>query len=314
MNRRAGIILAAMALYPGAARTCDNYYATTLRGAEVDLGEYPETIEPGPFYRSLVGHPARSFWEGQEIVLAQQVKAGGDYKVSSDYAAVLGHLGRSAEAIEILENIERQHPGEYITAGNLGTAYELHGDLQKALRWIQEGIRRNPGSHEGTEWLHVKIIEARIALAADPAWLNSHSVLGYDFGEGAVPSMPAQCAGEQAHVAERALMYQLHERLQFVDPPNPVVADLLFDLSNLVALRSTVEHATPICALALSYGPERADLVQSRLDRYRELANADPWIKTLRGFYAGEIALGVLCVAGIVGGAVAWRRARARRS
>jgi len=45
---------------------------------------------------------------------------------------------------------------------DLGTAYELAGKNEPALRWIREGLRRNPNSHKGTEWLHVKILEAKI--------------------------------------------------------------------------------------------------------------------------------------------------------
>jgi hypothetical protein len=52
-------------------------------------------------------------------------------------------------------------------AANLGTALELLGNKEEALHWIREGIRRNPQSHEGTEWLHAKILEAKIAAQKD---------------------------------------------------------------------------------------------------------------------------------------------------
>ena len=49
--------------------------------------------------------------------------------------------GESRKAVDILKTVERTHPGEYIVASNLGTAYELSGDLAKAHQWIGEGIR-----------------------------------------------------------------------------------------------------------------------------------------------------------------------------
>jgi hypothetical protein len=76
------------------------------------------------------------------------------FRARSDYAAVLIHRGGALKAVE------DEHPGEYIVAANLGTAYELSGDMAQAHRWIGEGIVRNPGAHEGTEWLHLRILEA----------------------------------------------------------------------------------------------------------------------------------------------------------
>lgn len=32
-------------------------------------------------------------------------------------------------------------------------------------------------SNYGSEWLHVAILETKLAMAKDPAWLRSHSVL-----------------------------------------------------------------------------------------------------------------------------------------
>ena len=85
------------------------------------------------------------------------------------------------EAIELLEELEKKSPGQYAVAANLGTAYELNGDNRKALEWIKKGVERNPESHFGTEWLHVKILEAKIAIEQNPEWLSNHSVLETDF-------------------------------------------------------------------------------------------------------------------------------------
>src|SRR6185503_7493595 len=102
----------------------------------------------------------------------------------------------------------------YVVAANLGTAYELHGDLVAARRWIAEAIRRNPYSHEGTEWLHVLILDARMALAKDPNWLASHSVLGIDFGNEPAPLVPkAWPKNQDGQSTVRALQYQLRERM-----------------------------------------------------------------------------------------------------
>ncbi|MBI2512800.1 MAG: hypothetical protein HYV96_12550 [Opitutae bacterium] len=138
------------------------------------------------------------------------------YGARIDYAAALLFAGRFADAVPVLLAIEREHPGQYATASNLGTAYELIGDLDSAKLWIAKGIERNPGSHVGTEWLHLAILEAKQKLKTDPNWLRSHTVL-----EG----VKDRTRGEIA----RALEYQLNERLYFIRRDDPVMCDLMFE-------------------------------------------------------------------------------------
>jgi tetratricopeptide (TPR) repeat protein len=171
----------------------------------------------------------------------------------SDYAVALLYLGRSGEAVQILESLEEEKPGDYVVAANLGTAYELAGDNDRALRWIKEGIRRNPNAHDGSEWLHAKILEAKIAQQKDAAFFEKHSVLELQ---------PARIGkkvliGEQHLSSEKLaqdIEYQLTERLQFVKPPDAAVASLLFDFAAIDAVTHSLESAKTVLQLALDYG------------------------------------------------------------
>lgn len=168
-----------------------------------------------------------------------------------DYTVALIRLGRAAEAIVELEAIEQAFPGKYATAANLGTAYELVGKNAEALAWITRGIERNPGSHQGTEWLHVAILRAKLKLQADPAWLERHSVL--DEAE----SRPA------AEIV-LAIEYQLHERLVFVPPEDAVVCDLFYQAaSRLDATQpGTAERRADYLQASLRYGAWRSAEVE----------------------------------------------------
>jgi len=95
-----------------------------------------------------------------KVTKAAKVNPGFDE--NSDLAVAFVHQGKYSEAIALLQELERRYPGKYQVAANLGTAFELSGDNKQALQWIREGIRRNPKSHEGTEWLHVAILEAKL--------------------------------------------------------------------------------------------------------------------------------------------------------
>lgn len=186
----------------------------------------------------------------------------------SDYCIGLIYEGRIGEAIRILENLENEKPGLFSIAANLGTAYELDGRNELALHWIQEGIRRNPADHEGTEWLHVKILEAKIAQQHDTNYFKTHSVLNLDASR--IRSAPApQIAGLKMSWDDlsKALYYQLGERLQFVKESDPCVASLLFDFAEIEAARNTLESATALLRMARKLGYPPA-LIDSRLAFY----------------------------------------------
>jgi len=138
-------------------------------------------------------------------------------------------------------------------------------------------MRRNPQSHEGSEWIHAAILETKLALAGNPDLLRTRSVLGLDFGTGTVPRMPASFPRDttgkpaNARATREAIHIQMAERLQFVPPPEPIVGDLLFDYANLLMLTDTMENAAAIYELALRYGTPRAVLAQQRLAHARLL-------------------------------------------
>jgi hypothetical protein len=174
----------------------------------------------------------------------------------NNMAVALIFHGEARKAIRDLEELEAEHPGNYITAANLGTAYELAGDNRQALRWITEAIRRNPDSHYGTEWLHVSILDAKIKAAADPRYFQTHSVLDLDHRR--ITSMDAQVQVGQTrrsvHEIARALEYQLEERLRFVKDNDPPVASLLYDYATIMAATRTLESTIELLNMAAHFG------------------------------------------------------------
>lgn len=155
-----------------------------------------------------------------------------DYKKQNDYAVLKMLVGEHTEAIQILQQVEVQHPGLAVTAANLGTAYELNGQLKEGLYWIQQDILRDPHLHKGTEWIHVKILEAKIRQQHDPQWLERHHVLDVDFGKQLWPEPSVNkitAYPDRAYTlseAYNAIQTQFDERLKFVTPPDYVVGDL----------------------------------------------------------------------------------------
>jgi hypothetical protein len=262
--------------FSAAAVACINVYGTDGDGHAVMFPrEHTSRID-----RLRQATIDQNYWQEQATILSEDLETG-DFKQRSDYAAALIYLGRADEAITILEEVEREHPDEYIVASNLGTAYELSGDVEKALHWIRKGYELNPTSHSGSEWLHVRILEAKLELASDPDWLKTHSVLGLDFGNDAAVTLPSETilglSGAPLTMEEiiSGVDYQLNERLKFVNPPDPIVGDLLFDLGNLVALAEVAEKAVPLYEFAEEYGVRDPTLTGRRVEHFRSLIAAN---------------------------------------
>ncbi len=262
-------------------------------------------------------------WDVRAKRLQKEMEQGGDYEVQNDFANALIHTGEAEKAIPVLQAIEKSHPGLYRTASNLGTAYELAGDPVQALEWIRKGIERDPASHNGSEWIHVRILEGKVAHAKEPEWQPEGSILGLDFGNGPAltlfSDLPKGNAGKPLTLeeVEEGLRYQLHERLQFVTPPNALVASLLVDFGDVVgANHHNIGVAVELYQMAKGYDGVKTGKLRDTISARWELAwNAN----RQRKFFPTTWQDWVLW-AGIGGAVLAWvisalrrrRRERAR--
>lgn len=164
----------------------------------------------------------------------------------TDRGIVLAFLGRYDEAMRMFKAIEKKHPGLYATAANIGTTYELLGKNDSALLWINKAIKINPKSHNGSEWIHVKILEAKIRAAKEkPGFLDGYDVLGLNWGGNV---LPVNTSGKDMKELANHLVFQLNERLKFIKPQEPIMARLLFDLGT--ALYFTPDSSQSIIAYA----------------------------------------------------------------
>ena len=121
----------------------------------------------------------------QAKVLFENFQRTGSIKYLSDYAAKLIYLGEYEKAKNIYIEIENKKSNLYTTASNLGTIYELIGKPDSALYWIRKSVTLNPQSHEGSEWIHLKILEFKINKNQN----IENSILGLDFGQGELPKI-----------------------------------------------------------------------------------------------------------------------------
>jgi hypothetical protein len=199
-----------------------------------------------------------------------------DPKSKSDLAGVLLLLhgsGASERAISLLREAEKDLPGQYVIAMNAATALELGNFYEEADHWLNEAKSRNPQGYLGSEWLQALIVQAKQQMAADPEWLNEHSVLGEDFGKEDLPLMPkVPDRAQWVSRAKHAIFQQLRGRLRFAEPPDPIIGDLLFDYANLELLTGNSQAAAKLYEMSIHFEPPQRQLAERRLKKLKSVA------------------------------------------
>lgn len=271
--RWSGSFIAVALLFAPMSQACINAVGTSHQGKLFEPAFY---VGDG-LLEELTRKRAKSYWLTETDSIVAKARNEPDFKRLTDLAISLIYHGRYDNAIRLLLSLEKRYPGHHETAANLGTALELAGHDRVALRWIRIGVQRNSQEHFGTEWLHARILEAKLAAARQPGYLDTHSVAGVRFDNATVPKIPkAMPAGNDgkpvaAWELNLALNYQLRERLQFVEAPDPVVANLLLDWANLNLAGGPIESASVLYALAFEYGAQRTSLVRARQQYIRQV-------------------------------------------
>jgi hypothetical protein len=109
--------------------------------------------------------PARPARKQYQAASAKLEKLARERALTADEAADLGalriRLGEISKAIEVLRSVQRQHPTHFRLAANLGTAWQLQGDLDQATVYLQQAVRLAPEKLKKVEELHLKLVLLR---------------------------------------------------------------------------------------------------------------------------------------------------------
>ena len=288
-------------------RADDWYYGTGLDG---EKKEFYGSVDM--HFRFLTSPPRKGdYWERQmakfEVQIAdvaKRLKEETDqkkkYVLSDDLqklrnnrARCLILLGRFKEAQKLLFDIDEKFPGESTIAENLATCYDLEGNHKEALAWINKAAARNSMSIYSNLWVHKKVIEARLKLAEDSKYLETHTVSGQDLDikSAKVPfveikSMEHWSRRFKLGSAAKHIREQIQQRIQIEKTDqDPVIACLIEELASMYAISEVCEIAEPVYKLALKYGHPRPEMVKSRIAQMQELISQNKYsMKYSRSF------------------------------
>ncbi len=237
--------------------------------------------------------------ENMENITKEEMKIWSDFAVALIYNAS-SQNEKLTQAIEILEKMLLQFPNEYNLYANIGTAFELQGNPEKALFHIKKSLEINTDSHKGSEWIHVKILEGKIAFAKNPNFfVENPNWLGISFGiekntskmnfldknlEQYIENLAKNYNHQNTPPHEQIInknkvigfilqhfTYQLGERINFVSPKDIWVGDILQLLGDLLVNEFDVKQGLSAYEKAKIYTTSKMDLLEKRIQNAQEL-------------------------------------------
>jgi tetratricopeptide (TPR) repeat protein len=197
----------------------------------------------------------------QKLLLENELKLKpNNFKLKSDLALLELKIGDKQKALLTFEELYKAYPDEYNIIGNLGTAYEVTGNNKKALEFITKAIEMNPNSHQGSEWIHKRILEEKLKSVTSTSKIINLTK-GKSFIHWFVNDKTPTADLEKLSTH---LSYQLKERMAFINPPNEIVAILLIDLGDIQYKLGFKEKAFEYYDKAAIYEPMFADKTSVR--------------------------------------------------
>ncbi|MCX6318361.1 MAG: tetratricopeptide repeat protein [Bacteroidetes bacterium] len=245
---RKPLILAAFFLISASGYPCGNSYHRSENAEEYVAGNKLETFR---FKRSY--NQAALMTDLTRIT--DEINARLElFENENDQALTYMRMGRYDEALILLQKLEKEKPDEYNVVANLGTLYELTGENEKALSYIKKAVALNAQSHRGSEWVHIKILEAKL-LQKDAAWWKTHPVLSIS------------TTSKTPETIINDITYQLKERLPFTPKPDLLTAAVLNETGDYLVQQQKHEQAWIIYKIGDEYDNEKVFGLAEKLQR-----------------------------------------------
>lgn len=204
--------------------------------------------------------PIRKQYEAEAARLS---KLAGQRALNADEAADLGalyvRLGEPARAVEVLRSAQSQHPKDFHLLANLGTAWQMQGDLRQAAACLEQAVRLAPAKLRPAEQLHLKLIRLRAAEPREAQGLDDLFGIRYIGPSGAFE------AGRLAEEQRRRLPAEAAALLQQLALWLPADGRLLWQLAEVAGANGDAATAAAMLdGCVTEFGLRSAELTNHR--------------------------------------------------
>jgi tetratricopeptide (TPR) repeat protein len=183
----------------------------------------------------------------------------------SDYGSYLLMSGRFGEGLNIFRALSKKYPDVYEIRANTAVAYELNGNVDSALYWEKRAIDMNTGRHHYSEWIHLKILEAKKQLQADPDWCLKNNVTGVIDSIKRYYRVQLHEDGKGGWML-KSFIDQLDERLPFTYGEDKALGKLFLELGDAYMVASA--YRSYYCyALAKYFYPGLGTIAKEKMDK-----------------------------------------------
>ena len=177
---------------------------------------------------------------------AKLEKTAKERKLTADELADLGalyvRLGEAGKAVDLLRTGQREHPTHFRINANLGTAWQLRGDLDQAALCLEQAVQLAPGKYQKAEEYHRKLVRLRLRPRAEKNSQELDDLFGVRFVDEKGDYVPGKLAAAEAKKlpsGAAALVQQLALWL-------PADGRLLWQLGELANAHGDVKMAAAI--------------------------------------------------------------------
>lgn len=188
---------------------------------------------------------------------------------SADLGALHVRTGNPQMAVEVLRPAARAHPDHFRLAANLGTAWQLAGDLEQTAAALDEAVRLAPPKLRDAERLHLKLVRLRLKESRAAKDAAPDDLFGVRYvGESGKPEPGKMAAAEVRILPDDAL--PAVQRLALWLPAD---GRLLWQLGELANMTGDVTTAAAILdGCVTEFALASADL-RARRQLYRAAAD-----------------------------------------
>ena len=195
----------------------------------------------------------------------------------ADFGAVLLRLGETDAALDVLREAQRANPKHFATLANLGTAWQMAGDLEQAADCLRQAVVLAPGKDQRAEELHLRLVRQRSRQQKDAQ--EPDDLFGVHYVGESGKFEP----GKLAAAERKKLPADAVANVQLLALWFPGDARLLWQLAELANAHGDVRTAADLMDICVNqFGLSAPDLRERRV-MAREAADAVANAQALAG-------------------------------